>query len=61
MFEDEVFHLPENVFFTDEGLLFHYNVYEISSYADGYQTFVIGYDQADLFLKKEYKPTFKNL
>src|SRR5690606_31073322 len=61
MFEDDMFHLPENVFFTDEGLLFHYNVYEISSYADGYQTFVIGYDQADLFLKKEYKPTFKNL
>jgi hypothetical protein len=61
MFEGDMFHLPENIFFTDEGLLFHYNVYEISSYADGYQSFVIGYDHADLFLKKEYQPIFKNL
>ena len=60
MFEDDVFHLPENIFFTDEGLLFHYNIYEISSYADGYQSFVIGYDKADLYLKKDYKPLFKN-
>ncbi len=61
MFEDDTFHLPENIFFTDEGLLFHYNVYEISSYADGYQTFVISYDQVDLFLKKDYKPSFAKL
>lgn len=61
MFEDDMFHLPENIFFTDEGLLFHYNVYEISSYADGYQSFVIGYDQTDMFIKREYQPIFKNL
>lgn len=61
MFEDDVFYLPENVFFTEEGLLFHYNVYEISSYADGYQTFVIDYEQGDKFLRKEYKPSFINL
>ncbi|MFA7444675.1 MAG: DUF4163 domain-containing protein [Flavobacteriaceae bacterium] len=61
MFEDDVFHLPENVFFTDQGLLFYYNIYEISSYADGHQSFVISYDKADLFLKKSYKPIFKNL
>lgn len=60
MFEDDVFHLPENIFFTDEGLLFHYNVYEISSYADGHQSFIISYNKADLFLKKSYKPIFKN-
>lgn len=61
MFEDDIFHLPENIFFTDEGLLFYYNVYEISSYADGNQAFVIGYDQLDLFIKKEYKPVLQNI
>ena len=35
MFEKEKFQLPQNIFFTDKGLLLYYNSYEVASYADG--------------------------
>jgi hypothetical protein len=34
-FQNEDFVLPENVFFSKKGITFHYNVYEIASYAQG--------------------------
>ncbi|MEH6680764.1 MAG: DUF3298 and DUF4163 domain-containing protein [Sediminicola sp.] len=35
MFEDNIFHLPENMGFTQTGLQLFYDQYEIASYADG--------------------------
>ncbi len=34
-FENDQFHLPENIGFTDTELILHYNQYEIASYAEG--------------------------
>lgn len=34
-FEDDQFHLPENIGFTETELILHYNQYEIASYAEG--------------------------
>lgn len=45
------FHLPENIGFSDEGLILLYNVYEIASYAQGYTEFAIPYNEVDEFLK----------
>ncbi len=45
MFENEQFHLPQNIFFTTEGILLYYNAYEIASYAEGAQELLLPYDQ----------------
>ncbi len=51
MFEDEVFALPQNIFYTDKGLLFYYNQYEIASYADGNQELSLSYEELGNLLK----------
>lgn len=51
MFQDDDFVLPENVFFSDKGITFHYNVYEIASYAQGAIELEFMYDEVDSFLK----------
>ena len=51
MFEDEKFQLPQNIFFTEQGLLFYYNAYEIASYAEGAQELLLPYDSIEKFLK----------
>lgn len=50
-FFGEHFHLPANIGFSEEGVIFLYNVYEIASYAQGYTEFVIPFDEIDPFLK----------
>lgn len=50
-FENDRFHLPENIFYTDKGILLLYNQYEIASYADGPIELLIPYIEADKFLK----------
>lgn len=42
-FEDETFTLAENFGLTRSGLLFHYNPYEIKSYAEGPTTLTVPY------------------
>ncbi|HLT87220.1 MAG TPA: DUF3298 domain-containing protein [Sphingobacterium sp.] len=42
-FEDETFALAENFGLTPTGLLFHYNPYEIKSYAEGPTTLIVPY------------------
>ncbi|PRD56176.1 DUF3298 and DUF4163 domain-containing protein [Sphingobacterium gobiense] len=42
-FEDETFTLAENFGLTRAGLLFHYNPYEIKSYAEGPTTLIVPY------------------
>jgi hypothetical protein len=51
MFENEKFQLPQNIFFTDTGLLLYYNVYEIASYADGEKELLLPYTEVNEFLK----------
>lgn len=50
-FEKDKFHLPENIFYTDKGILLLYNQYEVASYADGPIELTIPYSEADKFLK----------
>lgn len=45
------FQLPENIGFSDDGLVMLYNIYEIASYAQGYTEFVIPFEEAKSFLK----------
>ena len=50
-FFGEEFHLPANIGFNDEGVIFFYNVYEIASYADGVTEFTIPFEEIESFLK----------
>jgi hypothetical protein len=50
MFEEEKFQLPQTFFFTDEGLLLYYNVYEIASYADGPKELLLPYEEVAPYL-----------
>ncbi|MHA3787439.1 DUF3298 and DUF4163 domain-containing protein [Flavobacterium hauense] len=51
MFVDDKFILPQNIFYTDKGLLLLYNAYEVASFADGTKELVIPYSEANAFLK----------
>jgi len=50
-FFGEEFHLPANIGFNDEGVIFFYNVYEIASYADGITEFTIPFEELEPYLK----------
>lgn len=50
-FEDEKFVLPQNIFFTSDGLLLYYNAYEVASYADGTKELLIPYSVANEYLR----------
>jgi hypothetical protein len=43
LFEDAKFQLPKNIFFTTDGLLLHYNQYEVAPYAEGPKTLFLPY------------------
>ncbi len=49
-FGDE-FNLPENIGFSDEGVIFLYNTYEIAAYAQGVTEFTIPYEDIQDILK----------
>lgn len=51
MFETESFYLPENIGYTDDGLLLYYEPYEIASYADGPIILTIPFNKANTYLK----------
>jgi hypothetical protein len=53
MFEKDVFQLPQNIFYTNEGLLLYYNSYEAASYADGPKEILFPYEQISKYLKFE--------
>ncbi len=50
MFEKN-FTLPQNIFYTDNGLLLLYNPMEIASFADGAKELVLPYSEIEQFLK----------
>lgn len=52
MFEEGRFRLPENIGFTAEGLILHYNQYEVASYADGPIVLVLPYREVDAYLRQ---------
>ena len=49
-FEDEQFHLPENIFFTDKGLLLYYNQYEVAAYVEGTKQLLFPYEKISDYL-----------
>ncbi|MFB9077730.1 PdaC/SigV domain-containing protein [Flavobacterium procerum] len=51
MFENDKFQLPQNIFYTSEGLLLYYNSYEAASYADGPKDVLFSYDTVGKYLK----------
>ncbi len=50
-FFGEPFQLPENIGFSEDGLVLLYNVYEVASYDQGYTEFVIPFEDAEPYLK----------
>ena len=56
MFETENFYLPDNLGYTEVGLLLFYEPYEIASFADGPITLTIPYIEANTFLKYPQQP-----
>lgn len=50
LFEDDTFHLPQNIFYTDKGLLLFYNPYEVASYADGTKELLLSYNEVNDYL-----------
>lgn len=50
MFENDKFQLPQNVFYTKEGLLLYYNSYEAGSYADGPKEILFPYNKISKYL-----------
>ena len=50
MFENDKFQLPQNIFYTEEGLLLYYNSYEAASYADGPKEIIFPYDEVNKYL-----------
>ena len=50
-FEDDSFQLPQNIFYTDKGLLLYYNQYEAASYADGPKELLLSYKEVNEYLK----------
>ena len=50
-FFSDGFKLPENIGFSDDGVIFLYNTYEIASYAQGVTEFTIPYEDIQDMLK----------
>ena len=50
MFERDIFYLPENIGFTQDGLILLYNPYEVASYADGTIELTLPYKEVSEYL-----------
>jgi len=51
MFEDDVFVLPENIGFTEQGIEIIYNPYEVNVYSEGSITLLIPYEEVREYLR----------
>lgn len=49
-FENNTFQVAQNIFFTNEGIILHYNPYEIAAYVDGSRDLLIKYEEANDYL-----------
>jgi hypothetical protein len=59
MFEGDMFYLPENIGFSDQGVELIYNTYEVASYADGVIHIPLSWSQINEFLKPEFSRSTK--
>lgn len=50
-FPDDKFILPQNIFYTNEGLLLYYNPYEVASYAEQQKEITLTYEELGDLLK----------
>jgi hypothetical protein len=50
-FFEENFHLPENIGFSDDGVILLYNIYEIAPYSEGITEFTIPFEEILPYLK----------
>jgi hypothetical protein len=50
MFEKDSFELPQNIFYTHDGLLLYYNSYEVASYVDGPKEILFPYAKINKYL-----------
>lgn len=50
-FENDTFKLPQNIFYTNDGLLLYYNVYEAAAYSEGPKEISISYGELGGLLK----------
>ena len=50
LFEDDKFQLPQNIFYTEKGLLLYYNPYEVTAYADGPKEILLSYKEINNYL-----------
>lgn len=50
-FENDKFQLPQNIFFTNDGVLLYYNAYEVAPYAEQQKEVLIPYNDIDAYLK----------
>jgi hypothetical protein len=50
LFETDKFELPENISYTEDGLVLLYNTYEIAPYASGIIEFSIPFDEIESYL-----------
>jgi hypothetical protein len=57
-FENERFHLPNSIGFSDKGAILHYNPYDIASYAEGAIEFTIPWEEVAPLLAEEITPNF---
>ncbi len=55
MFEEDRFYLPENIGLTTEGVMLHYNQYEVASYADGPIELTLPFGEVRRFLNNPNK------
>lgn len=58
-FDDETFRLADNFGLTPRGLLFHYNPYEIKSYAEGPTQLLVPYDALEAIMTEKAKKLLK--
>lgn len=56
MFNQNQFHLSENMGFTKKGVQLVYNSYEVASYADGPIILTITFEKANVYLKYTVEP-----
>ncbi len=55
MFDRDEFYLPENIGFTENGLMLLYNQYEVASYADGAIELLIPFNEVKNYLTLKIK------
>lgn len=55
MFVEDTFYLPENIGYTEQGLVLLYNQYEVASYADGAIEVVLPYTEVKGYLARKIK------